>query len=437
MGQSDSTGPDREALRIQGSILDPTTSLYDLPAHFDRMRTLYEQRRSLGLFHIDPSRNTNLEAIYGWQFYDTLLERFARRLEALRGSLLSEQCLVALDGVHSDKFLLIVPETLSGQNVRADSLHEMAEVLRPYLRAHMTEERLGVGSACETGLGYALIVGTPFRRFERLVYQAVEEARLMSTRREEAQRARDIAELRRILADESIDTLFQSIVRLDDSQIIGFEALSRGPRRTALEAPAVLFNLSSELGVERELDRLCHEKALRRARVLGADQLLFLNSIPATLLDPAWQALPVARQALGRAAGSVVLEITERSVHEQPEELADALERLRGLGFRVSIDDIGTGAASFPFINRIKPDFTKLDVSLVRGIDRSLIQQEVLRSLIELCSKAEATVIAEGIETREELEVLREHGVQFGQGFYFSHPTRALPALTSSTARGD
>ncbi|MEE8536431.1 MAG: EAL domain-containing protein, partial [Acidobacteriota bacterium] len=103
----------------------------------------------------------------------------------------------------------------------------------------------------------------------------------------------------------------------------------------------------------------------------------------------------------------------------------------------VSIDDIGTGAASFPFINRIKPDFTKLDVSLVRGIDRSLIQQEVLRSLIELCSKAEATVIAEGIETREELEVLREHGVQFGQGFYFSHPTRALPALTSSTARGD
>ncbi len=53
------------------------------------MRTLYEQHRSLGLFHIDPSRNTNLEAIYGWQFYDTLLERFARRLEALRGSLLS------------------------------------------------------------------------------------------------------------------------------------------------------------------------------------------------------------------------------------------------------------------------------------------------------------------------------------------------------------
>ena len=437
MAQSDNTGPDREALKIQGSILDRTTSLYDLPAHFDRMRTLFEQHRSLGLFHIDPSRNTNLEAIYGWQFYDALLERFARRLEALRGSLLSERSLVALDGVHSDKFLLIVPETLSGKNVRADSLHEMVEVLRPYLRAHMTEERLGVGPACEAGLGYALIAGTPFRRFERLVYQAVEEARLMSTRREEAQRARDIAELRRILADESIDILFQSIVRLDDSQIIGFEALSRGPRRTAMEAPAVLFNLSNELGVARDLDRLCQEKALRRAALLGADQLLFLNSLPATLLDPAWQALPAARQALGRVTGSVVLEITERSIHEEPEELVDALKRLRGLGFRVSIDDIGTGSASFPLISRIKPDFTKLDVSLVRGIDRSLIQQEVLRSLIELCSKAGATVIAEGIETREELDVLREHGVQLGQGFYFSHPARALPALTSFSARGD
>jgi EAL domain-containing protein (putative c-di-GMP-specific phosphodiesterase class I) len=436
--RKDNDHPDREALRLQGAIFDGTTGLYDLPAHFDRMRTLYEQHRSLGLFHIDPSRNTNLEAIYGWQFYDALLERFARRLEALRGSLLNDQSIVALDGVHSDKFLLIVPGTLSGQAVRPDSLHEMAEVLRPYLRAHLAEERLGVGQACEVGLGYAMVSGTPFWRFERLIYQAVEDARLMSTRREEAQRARDIAELRRILADESIDTLFQSIVCLEDSQIIGFEALSRGPRRTTMEAPAVLFNLSSQLGVARDLDRLCQEKALKRAGLLSSDHLLFLNSLPVTLLDPAWQAFPAARQALGRVAGSVVLEINERSAHEDQEDLADALDRLRGLGFRVAIDDIGTGSASFPLINRLKPDFTKLDVSLVRGIDRNLIQQEVLRSLIELCSKTEATVIAEGIETAEELDVLRQHGVRLGQGFYFSHPARALPVVTApAEQRGD
>ncbi|MEE9219604.1 MAG: EAL domain-containing protein [Acidobacteriota bacterium] len=426
---------ERETLRLQGALYDRTTGLYDLPVHFDRLRSLYEEHRTLGVFHIDPSRNTNLEAIYGWQFYDALLERFARRLEALRGSLLSERSIVAVDGVHSDKFLLIVPDTVGGQGMRADRLYEMAEFLRPYLRAHLAEERLGLGPSCEPGLGYALVAGTPFWRFERLVYQAVEDARHMSLRLEEAQRARDTAELRRILSEESIDTLFQSIVRLENGHIIGFEALSRGPRHTAMEAPAVLFNLSSELGMDRDLDRLCQEKALKQAGLMRDDHLLFLNALPATLADPAWQVFPAAQRALDRVAGSVVLEITERCVHEESEDLITALGRLREQGFRIAIDDIGTGTASFPLINRLKPDFAKLDVSLVRGIERNLIQQEVLRSLVELCTKVEVTVIAEGIETSEELEVLRSHGVRLGQGYYFSHPAKALPAFSLSTSR--
>jgi EAL domain-containing protein (putative c-di-GMP-specific phosphodiesterase class I) len=417
---------EREALRERGAVFDRVTGLYDLPAHFDRLRSLYEEQRSLGLFHIDLSRTTNLEAIYGWQFYDALLERFARRLEVLRGSLISEHSIVALDGVHSDKFLLFIAETMGGQSVHAEALHEIAEVLRPYLRAHLAEERLAVGQACEPALGYALVSGTPFWRFERLVYQGVEEARRMSARQDEARRARDGVELRRILSEESIDILFQPVVELADGRIIGYEALSRGPRRTAMEAPAVLFSLSSELGIERDLDRLCQAKAMKRAGGLRAEDLLFLNSLPATLADPAWQILPQGR---GRAAGTVVLEINERGMHADADELLAALGRLREQGFRVAIDDIGTGYASFPLISRLKPDYTKLDVSLVRGIDRNLIQQEVLRSLVELCAKVEATVIAEGIETAEELEVLRAQGVRLGQGFYFSHPASALPVL--------
>lgn len=418
---------EREALRLRGALYDRVTGLFDLPAHFDALRTLYDERRSLGLFHIDLSRTTNLEAIYGWQFYDALLERFAQRLRALRGSLLSERSVLVLDGVHSDKFLIFVPETLSGQSVHAEALHEMAGFLRPYLRAHLAEERLPSGPAAEPALGYALVSGTPFWRFERLVYEAVEEARRMSARQDESRQARDAAEFRRILTEESIDILFQPVVRLVDGQIIGYEALSRGPRRSSMEAPAVLFSVSNTIGMERDLDRLCQAKALTRAGRLGAEHLLFLNSLAGTVTDPAWEAFAAGRQARERAAGSVVLEIPERGVHEDPTDLLGALARLREQGFRVAIDDIGTGSASFPLITRLKPDYTKLDVSLVRGIDRSLIQQEVLRSLVDLCAKVGATVIAEGIETAEELEVLRRHAVALGQGFYFSHPASAPP----------
>jgi EAL domain-containing protein (putative c-di-GMP-specific phosphodiesterase class I) len=419
---------EREALRLRGSVYDLLTGLYDLPAHFDTLRTLYEQQRSLGLFHIDLSHATNLEAVYGWQFYDGLLQRFARRLQNLQGSLVSERSVLTLDGVHSDKFLLFVAETLGGQSVGPESLHEMAQCLRPVLRAHLAEERLGLGGTFEPGLGYALVSGTPFWRFERLIYQAVEESRRMSARHEEARRARDVAELRRIISEESIEILFQPVVRLEDGGVIGFEALSRGPRHTAMEAPSVLFTLSNTLGLERDLDRLCQSKALRRAGGMGAGQLLFLNSLPGTVVDPGWQAFASGRPMRDRAASSVVLEINEREVHAEPEELLAALGRLREQGFRVAIDDIGTGYASLPLISRLKPDYTKLDVSLVRGIDRNLIQQEVLRSLVELCGKVGATVIAEGIETLEELDVLRSHGVGLGQGYYFSHPASALPS---------
>lgn len=424
-------GRDRESLRLRGAVYDRVTGLYDLPAHFDTLRSLYEQHRTLGLFHVDLSRTVNLESIYGWQFYDAFLERFARRLEALRGSLLSERSVVALDGVHSDKFLLFVAETLSGQSVHGDALHEMAEFLRPYLRAHLAEERLAAGAASEIGLGYALVTGTPFWRFERLVYQAVEEARRMSARQEESRRARDATEFKRILSEESIDILFQPVVQLADGHVIGYEALSRGPRRTAMEAPSVLFSLSNQLGMERDLDRLCQSKALKRAGGMRSEHLLFLNSLAATVADPSWQAFAASRQARERSAGSVVLEINERGVHVEPDDLLAALSRLREQGFRVAIDDIGTGSGSFPLISRLKPDYTKLDVSLVRGIESNLIQQEVLRSLVELCGKVGATVIAEGIETAEELEILRAHGVGLGQGYYFSHPASALPALAA------
>lgn len=425
-------GRDRESLRLRGAVFDRITGLYDLPAHFDTLRSLYDQHRSLGLFHVDLSRTLNLESIYGWQFYDAFLERFARRLQALRGSLLSERSVVTLDGVHSDKFLIFVAETLGGQSVHAEALHDMAEVLRPYLRAHLAEERLAGGAGTEPGLGYALVSGTPFWRFERLVYQAVEEARRMSARQEESRRARDATELRRILSEESIDIVFQSVVRLEDGQVIGYEALSRGPRRTPMEAPSVLFSLSNQLGMERDLDRLCQAKALKRAGSMRAEHLLFLNSLAATVADPAWQAFAATRQVRERSAGSVVLEINERGVQVDTDDLLAALARLREQGFRVAIDDIGTGSASFPLITRLKPDYTKLDVSLVRGIDRNLIQQEVLRSLVELCGKVGATVIAEGIETAEELEILRGQGVSLGQGYYFSHPASALPVLAGA-----
>ena len=125
--------------------------------------------------------------------------------------------------------------------------------------------------------------------------------------------------------------------------------------------------------------------------------------------------------------GLTVIEITENSVIDDFDRMRDIVRQLRAHGFRVAIDDAGAGYAGLQTMVEIEPDFIKLDMSLIRGVESSIVKQRLVRTLRDFCREAAITLIAEGIETRKQLDTLRELGVSHGQGFLFGHPGSQQP----------
>lgn len=125
--------------------------------------------------------------------------------------------------------------------------------------------------------------------------------------------------------------------------------------------------------------------------------------------------------------GLTVIEITENSVIDDFDRMREVVHQLRAHGFRVAVDDAGAGYAGLQTMVEIEPDFIKLDISLIRGVDNSIVKQRLVRTLRDFCREAAVTLIAEGIETRRQLDTLRDIGVSHGQGFLFGLPSADTP----------
>jgi EAL domain-containing protein (putative c-di-GMP-specific phosphodiesterase class I) len=235
--------------------------------------------------------------------------------------------------------------------------------------------------------------------------------------------AEDLRGLSRAL--EQLYMVFQPIVRPERREVYAYEALVR-TREPSVPHPGALLDLAQRCGKLAELGR-----AIRRlVATAGSDVTaqLFVNLHPADLLD---DDLYDAAAPLSGLAKRVVLEVTERAGLDGIADLADRLKRLRALGYRVAIDDLGEGYAGLTSLARVEPEFVKLDMSLVRGIDRFPAQRHIVRSTVQLCRLLGAEVIAEGVETEAERDALLPLGLELLQGYLFARPTPsfAVPTL--------
>jgi EAL domain-containing protein (putative c-di-GMP-specific phosphodiesterase class I) len=230
-----------------------------------------------------------------------------------------------------------------------------------------------------------------------------------------------------------VETHFQPILDLRSGEVFGYEALARGPRGTMFETPRAMFGFSDRMRIAPLLDTVCRRRALHAARGMESGKKLFLNALPATLSDPRFDREPAEELlAEGRIPPArVVLEITERTGVEDFETFGRRIDSLRGQGFQVAIDDVGTGYSSLQTISEVRPEFLKIDLSLVKNIHRSLVKQEIVSTILQIGERIGASVIAEGVETEEEFRAIRGFGVRLVQGFYFGAPAPTFPPVPS------
>jgi EAL domain-containing protein (putative c-di-GMP-specific phosphodiesterase class I) len=226
---------------------------------------------------------------------------------------------------------------------------------------------------------------------------------------------------------------YQPIMKVSDRSVFGYEAFLR-TGDPILREPKVLLYAAERLGTLTLLGRTIHERAVSPLRQRDGQYTLFVNLHPQDLQDvELWK----EDSALVGLASHVVLEITERASIENLEEIKPKVVALRALGFRIAIDDVGAGYAGLNSITVLEPDFIKLDLVMVRDIDKVPLKQKLVATMTALGRNLGHSVVAEGVETRHERDMLMELGCDYLQGNLFARPQRDLSDPTWPEARPD
>ena len=224
--------------------------------------------------------------------------------------------------------------------------------------------------------------------------------------------AREKAGLRRVLASHEFFPVFQPIVSLRTGLVAGYEALTRFTDGTP---PEVRFARARAVGVGFEFELAAIDAAIVAAPPMEAGEFLAVNVSPELVMTARR-----LRRVLGQWSGQMVLEVTEHSPIADYEAFRRAVRRLGKV--QLSIDDAGAGYASLRHIFELQPSWVKLDISMVRGIDADPLRRSLVAGLAHFAGRSGEQLIAEGVERKEEADVLLELGVEFAQGYLFGRP---------------
>lgn len=223
-------------------------------------------------------------------------------------------------------------------------------------------------------------------------------------------------------APDGITPVFQPLVALSTGQISGFEALTRF-KQPPKRFPDQWFNLAARVGLGGALEAAAIGKALA-VPDRPAGTYLSLNLSPSTLRAPEVEAV------LPQDLTGLVVEVTEHELSSDDAALADDLAGLRARGARIAVDDAGAGYAGLQQLMRVQPDLIKLDRSLVQNIHEDPAKQALVDAFVRFGRRTGAQVVAEGIEVEEELRVLADLDVTYGQGYFLAKPGPAWPGVS-------
>ncbi|KQT61692.1 hypothetical protein ASG52_02135 [Methylobacterium sp. Leaf456] len=231
------------------------------------------------------------------------------------------------------------------------------------------------------------------------------------------------ARVEAVIASKGIEIAYQPIFSLGEGRLKAFEALSRfaaEPRR----GPDLWFAEAAEVGLGEELEFLAVDRALAGLDALAPSLTLTVNLSPAAIMSPRLPAV-----FAGAPLERVVVELTEHVGVESYEALRQALAPLRARGLRLAIDDVGAGHATFRHVLDLAPEYIKLDMSLIRGIDRDAARRALAESITTYGRRTGCDVVAEGIETEAEFAALRDLGITCAQGYLLGRPVPLAEAL--------
>ncbi|MBM7867550.1 EAL domain-containing protein [Heliobacterium gestii] len=384
-----------------------------------------ENENGIGLVFLDIVGFTAIEQSYGFSVCKQVLTNLSRAIMEAKPILGVGRGLF-IHNLNGDDFAVYysLPPGEIGRVL--DFLERLAEDLRSQALAAINESLSGLlREPLDLHLGWAILRPASGLSMESLVYNALKEATAMAKGHSDAKWSRRVWELKAAMSAEQFRVVYQPLLNLEKGELIGYEALCRGPAGSYFASPSVLFPLAEKAGLLYPLERQIRRKAVAECGDFLQDQLLFLNISPSVVKDPEFAQGNTRRliAEYGLRPHNIVFEITERTAIHDFGSFRRTLQHYRKQGFQVAVDDAGAGYSSLQAIAELQPDYIKIDMSLVRDIDASPIKQALMETFVTFGRKIGAKIVAEGIETEKELRFLSQIGVDIGQGYFIGRPT--------------
>ena len=418
--ESDSTAETIARMRRDRVIYDGVTGL---PIHpFDDPERAHERIAHLGVIYLQIGKFFGFEELYGWELYDQVLIVVSRGLrEDVEGSRLGAN-LFSIRYSGSDGFYVLYDLPSSGRARGSPALEAEGARLQSNAVKRLRSAFAGTAVDLMTVHASSLVTSdNPRVRSSRHLSRQLSDAVKIVSQRQTREKLDLCAALKRVMAMKQLRAAYQPVRHLADGEVLGWEALIRGPVGSPFETPNVLFAVARENDMDVELETLCLDTIFGDLPRGVSSRRLFVNASSMLLRHPVF--LDERNLAsINRSHHDVVVEISEKEIVEYS-SFGGILSTVRGAGLKIAIDDAGSGYSGLEAILNLRPDYIKVADSLVRGLEGDPIKREIISSLAAIGRRIDATLVAEGIERDEELQALIALGVEFGQGYLLGRPS--------------
>ncbi len=402
--------------RMRDLFVDPTTDVATLAVVVDDLRKLIESGETLQVFCIEIEPLFRIGERNLWESFDILRREFVRGLHVMIGPILGNDVIIATSHSGANDFYCFVREQRFANLTQIS--RDLERVARSSLKALPVDSSLAEEVVVFAG---ASVTQRQPIFAPRILYNAVREAKDTAERRETRYYAAMRERLVRVIQEKAITTLFQPVVNLETRAIVGYEALSRGPAGTELENPEVLFELARDFDLVWELEALCIQNVLPWLDDVCSRGFLFFN-LESQFIQQLQQRGTDVFDPFFRCNRQIVIEVTERSAIRDYRTFRHTLHNLKTMGFRIAIDDCGSGYATLEAVAELRPDYLKVGHSLFHGVENDPIRRRLVELVARCADTIGARTIAEAIESEEQLRVCRELGITEGQGFLLARP---------------
>ncbi len=414
---------------------DKTTNLPVMTGQLVKLIDLLNSERRLGLISVKLSLISNIESIKGWENYDKIISNYS---EFLKDFLLASDNNFKIN--EDDVFYLIKyersDEFLFFFNLKNKAFKDSSKAFESFvfkfekeLRKRNENFALKLDAEdIDLIIGYSIIDYKGIVRPERLIYDGIENARLSTAIQVERDIKYQRSELNKIINNNDVKSYFQPIINLNTDKIYGFEALSRFESKKHLPSVESIFLIAMKLNLSKDLEKICRDQAILSAKPLKRGHYLFINLDPDEIVASNIKIDPFIAflKSNGLSPEQVVFEVTERRFIEDLDSFNKRFMEFRDKGFKIAIDDVGTGWSDFDKIRVIRPHIIKIDINLIRDIHEDFMKKEIVNTFTQFAKRTNIIVLSEGIEKIEEYNTLKELGCELGQGYYLGKPSPRL-----------